>query len=78
VSTSRSWAGSPPATSGTTNAMRVHRLGSPVPDHPQYGRRHDDIPPGSSPPSARGGDADVQVARGLHPEVEKVRVPAPL
>ncbi len=39
-------AGSPPATSGTTNAMRVHRLGSPVPKHPQYGRRHDDIPPG--------------------------------
>ena len=39
-------AGSPPATSGTTNAMRVHRLGSPVPPHPQYGRRHDDIPPG--------------------------------
>ena len=39
-------AGSPPATVGSTNAMRVHRLGSPVPPHPQYGRRHDDIPPG--------------------------------
>ncbi len=39
-------AGSPPATVGSTNAMRVHRLGSPVPEHPQYGRRHDDIPPG--------------------------------
>ena len=38
-------AGSPPATSGTTNAMRVHRLGSPVPPHPQYGRRHDDVTP---------------------------------
>jgi pyruvate kinase len=39
-------AGSPPATVGSTNAMRVHRLGSPVPEHPQYGRRHDDTPPG--------------------------------
>jgi pyruvate kinase len=38
-------AGSPPATVGSTNAMRVHRLGSPVPRHPQYGRRHDDISP---------------------------------
>jgi pyruvate kinase len=27
-------AGSPPATVGSTNAMRVHRLGSPVPQHP--------------------------------------------
>jgi pyruvate kinase len=35
-------AGSPPATSGSTNAMRVHRLGSPVPMAPNYGRRHDD------------------------------------
>jgi pyruvate kinase len=34
-------AGSPPATSGTTNAMRVHRLGSPVPRSP-HARRHDD------------------------------------
>ncbi len=39
-------AGSPPATVGSTNAMRVHRLGSPVPQHPPYGRRHDDVPPG--------------------------------
>ena len=39
-------AGSPPATVGSTNAMRVHRLGAPVPSHPQYGRRSDDIPPG--------------------------------
>ena len=38
-------AGSPPATSGTTNAMRVHKLGSPVPEAPSYGRRHDDVPP---------------------------------
>lgn len=38
-------AGSPPATVGSTNAMRVHRLGSPVPGHPQSGRRHDDVPP---------------------------------
>ncbi len=35
-------AGSPPATSGSTNAMRVHKLGSPVPTAPNYGRRHDD------------------------------------
>jgi pyruvate kinase len=27
-------AGNPPATVGSTNAMRVHRLGSPVPRHP--------------------------------------------
>ena len=38
-------AGSPPATVGSTNAMRVHRLGSPVPSHPRYGRRRDDVPP---------------------------------
>jgi pyruvate kinase len=37
-------AGSPPATAGSTNAMRVHRLGTPVPPHPSYGRRHDDPP----------------------------------
>ena len=35
-------AGSPPSTSGSTNAMRVHRLGSPVPTAPDYGRRVDD------------------------------------
>ena len=35
-------AGSPPSTSGSTNAMRVHRLGSPVPAAPSYGRRVDD------------------------------------
>ena len=35
-------AGSPPATSGSTNAMRVHKLGSPVPTAPNFGRRHDD------------------------------------
>ena len=35
-------AGSPPSTSGSTNAMRVHRLGSPVPTAPHYGRRVDD------------------------------------
>ena len=35
-------AGSPPSTSGSTNAMRVHRLGSPVPTAPLYGRRVDD------------------------------------
>ncbi len=40
-------AGSPPSTSGSTNAMRVHRLGSPVPTHPHYGRRAGDLPPGS-------------------------------
>ncbi|TAL17147.1 MAG: pyruvate kinase [Frankiales bacterium] len=38
-------AGSPPATSGSTNAMRVHRLGSPVPPHPNYGRRSTDVAP---------------------------------
>ena len=32
-------AGSPPSRSGSTNAMRVHRLGSPVPGLPDYGRR---------------------------------------
>ena len=36
-------AGSPPATSGSTNAMRVHKLGSPVPPHPNYGRRSTDV-----------------------------------
>ena len=41
-------AGSPPSTSGSTNAMRVHRLGSPVPGGssvpgaPDFGRRVDD------------------------------------
>jgi len=35
-------AGSPPSTSGSTNAMRVHRLGSPLPTAPYYGRRVDD------------------------------------
>ena len=35
-------AGSPPSRSGSTNAMRVHRLGSPVPAAPSYGRRVDD------------------------------------
>ena len=34
-------AGSPPATSGSTNAMRVHRLGNPVPPWP-LARRHND------------------------------------
>lgn len=38
-------AGSPPATSGSTNAMRVHKLGSPVPPHPNYGRRSTDVAP---------------------------------
>ncbi len=42
-------AGSPPATSGSTNAMRVHKLGSPLPTAPNYGRRVDDPPP--SPPA---------------------------
>jgi pyruvate kinase len=37
-------AGSPPATSGSTNAMRVHKLGSPIPSSP-HRRRHDDPPP---------------------------------
>ena len=37
-------AGSPPATSGSTNAMRVHKLGAPVPAHPLHGRRADDVP----------------------------------
>jgi pyruvate kinase len=36
-------AGSPPATSGSTNAMRVHKLGSPVPSAPNYGRRSTDV-----------------------------------
>jgi pyruvate kinase len=36
-------AGSPPSTAGSTNAMRVHKLGSPVPSAPAYGRRHDDV-----------------------------------
>ena len=35
-------AGSPPSTSGSTNAMRVHRLGSPVPAAYTFGRRVDD------------------------------------
>ncbi len=38
-------AGSPPATVGSANAMRVHRLASPVPQQPPHGRRHD-VPPG--------------------------------
>ncbi len=38
-------AGSPPATSGSTNAMRVHRLGSPIPTSPDHSRRADDPPP---------------------------------
>ena len=38
-------AGSPPATSGSTNAMRVHKLGSPVPTPPNYGRRATDLEP---------------------------------
>ena len=46
ASTSRSSPAARPRPSGTTNAMRVHRLGSPVPQHPQYGRRHDDVTPG--------------------------------
>ncbi len=37
-------AGSPPATSGSTNAMRVHKLGSPIPMGPNYGRRAGDVP----------------------------------
>ncbi|MCW2613840.1 MAG: pyruvate kinase [Frankiales bacterium] len=36
-------AGSPPSTSGSTNAMRVHKLGAPVPATPDYGRRVDDV-----------------------------------
>jgi hypothetical protein len=27
-------AGSPPSTAGSTNAMRVHRIGDPLPDRP--------------------------------------------
>ena len=38
-------AGSPPATSGSTNAMRVHRLGAPIPTSPDHGRRAGDVPP---------------------------------
>lgn len=34
-------AGSPPSTSGSTNAMRVHKLGSPLPSS-LHGRRYDD------------------------------------
>ncbi|MCY7363857.1 MAG: pyruvate kinase [Frankiaceae bacterium] len=41
-------AGSPPSRSGSTNAMRVHKLGSPVPTHPHYGRRAGDLPPGTT------------------------------
>jgi pyruvate kinase len=41
-------AGSPPATSGSTNAMRVHKLGTPLPSAPNYGRRAGDEAP---PPS---------------------------
>jgi pyruvate kinase len=41
-------AGSPPATSGSTNAMRVHKLGTPLPSAPNYGRRAGDTAP---PPS---------------------------
>jgi pyruvate kinase len=37
-------AGSPPATSGSTNAMRVHKLGTPLPSAPDYGRRATDLP----------------------------------
>ncbi|MDP9442965.1 MAG: pyruvate kinase, partial [Actinomycetota bacterium] len=37
-------AGSPPSKSGSTNGMRVHQLGSPVPRPPGH-RRHDDPPP---------------------------------
>ncbi|MBC7372940.1 MAG: pyruvate kinase [Frankiales bacterium] len=37
-------AGSPPSTSGSTNAMRVHRLGNPVPAAPNDGLRSDDDP----------------------------------
>ena len=44
-------AGSPPATAGSTNAMRVHRLGTPVPPHPEYGRRFDDGRPLSEGPT---------------------------
>ncbi len=36
-------AGSPPATSGSTNAMRVHKLGSPIPTSPNFGRRATDV-----------------------------------
>ena len=35
-------AGSPPSQSGSTNATRVHKLGSPVPAHPHHGRRSTD------------------------------------
>ena len=42
-------AGSPPATSGSTNAMRVHRLGSPIPSLPNYGRRVTDVVPPPDP-----------------------------
>ena len=38
-------AGSPPATAGSTNAMRVHRLGTPVPGVPAPGRRSGDASP---------------------------------
>ena len=38
-------AGSPPGAVGSTNAMRVHRLGSPVPAPALYGRRVDDVHP---------------------------------
>jgi pyruvate kinase len=44
-------AGSPPSTSGSTNAMRVHRLGSPVPVPPAPARRHDDPRAGAEPPA---------------------------
>ncbi len=42
-------AGSPPLTSGTTNAMRVHRLGSPVPAAPGV-RPAPDAPAVPAPP----------------------------
>ena len=44
-------AGSPPATSGSTNAMRVHRLGSPIPSLPHYGRRATDLAEEPAPPT---------------------------
>ena len=44
-------AGSPPGTPGSTNTLRVHQLGTPVPSHPDYGRRHDDPPLPPAPAS---------------------------
>ncbi len=37
-------AGSPPSKSGSTNAMRVHQLGSPVPTPPGHRRPDDPLP----------------------------------